>query len=175
TWGVAAPLLLVALRVVQGFGVGGEWGAAALMAVEHAPPNRRGFYGSWPQMGVPAGMLIANLAFFALSGNMSDHDFQDWGWRVPFLGSAVLIVLGLVIRLRVSESPVFRAMEKEGRIERRPVIAVLRTQPGNVLRAAGIRFAENSTFYIHTTFVLTYGTTVLTLERDDLLIGVVIT
>ncbi|CDR14617.1 MFS transporter [Streptomyces iranensis] len=175
TLGVAAPLLLVALRIVQGFGVGGEWGAAALMAVEHAPPNRRGFYGSWPQMGVPAGMLIANLAFFALSGATSDHDFQAWGWRVPFLASAVLVVLGLVIRLRVSESPVFRAMEQAGRIERRPVIAVLRTQPANVLRAAGIRFAENSTFYIHTTFVLTYGTTVLTLERDDLLIGVIIT
>ncbi|MEU5608675.1 MFS transporter [Streptomyces sparsogenes] len=174
-WGVAAPLLLVTLRVVQGFGVGGEWGAAALMAVEHAPPNRRGFYGSWPQMGVPAGMLVANLAFLALSGAISDHDFQTWGWRVPFLASAVLVVLGLVIRLRVSESPVFRAMKAEGRIEQRPLVTVLRTQPKNVLRAAGMRFAENSTFYIHTTFVLTYGTTVLTLKRDDLLIGVIIT
>ncbi|MGP3991954.1 MFS transporter [Streptomyces sp. 3N207] len=174
TWGVAAPLLLVFLRIVQGFGVGGEWGAAALMAVEHAPPNRRGFYGSWPQMGVPAGMLIANLAFLALSRPLGDEAFQSWGWRVPFLASAVLIVVGLVIRLRVSESPVFRTMKDEGRIERRPVIAVLRDQPKNVLRAAGMRFAENSTFYIHTTFVLTYGTTALTLDRDGLLMGVII-
>ncbi|MGP4019122.1 MFS transporter [Saccharopolyspora sp. 5N708] len=173
--GIAAPILLVLLRMIQGIGVGGEWGAAALMAVEHAPPHRRGFYGSWPQMGVPAGMLIANVAFIVLSSNMDESAFVSWGWRVPFLASIVLIVVGLVIRLRVTESPVFQDLQRTGTIERQPIIAVLRRQPKNVLRAAGIRFAENSTFYIHTTFILTYGTTVVGLGRDDLLLGVIIT
>ncbi|MGW0513705.1 MFS transporter [Streptomyces olivaceoviridis] len=174
SWGVAAPALLVALRIVQGFGVGGEWGAAALMAVEHAPAHRRGFYGSWPQMGVPAGMLVANLVFLALSGTVSDAAFQAWGWRIPFLASLVLIVVGLAIRLRVGESPEFTALKTRGAVERHPVVAVLRSQPKDILRAAGVRFAENSTFYVHTTFVLTYGTTVLTLDRNGLLIGVII-
>ncbi|GAA0522937.1 MFS transporter [Saccharopolyspora subtropica] len=172
--GIAAPLLLVALRMIQGFGVGGEWGAAALMAVEHAPPRRRGFYGSWPQMGVPLGMLIANVAFIGMSSTMTDSTFASWGWRIPFLASAVLIIVGLVIRLRVTESPVFQELKETGEIERKPLLSVLRTQPVNILRAAGIRFAENSTFYIHTTFLLTYGTTVLSLDRDDLLLGVII-
>jgi metabolite-proton symporter len=171
--GVAAPLLLVLLRIIQGIGIGGEWGAAALMAVEHAPAHRRGFYGSWPQMGVPAGMLVANLAFLAMSVSMSKTAFLAWGWRVPFLASVVLVALGLVIRLRLNESPVFQAVKAEGRIERLPVLTVLRTQPLNVLRAAGLRFAENSTFYIHTTFVLSYGTTVLALKQNDLLIAVI--
>ncbi|WP_028923358.1 MFS transporter [Pseudonocardia acaciae] len=172
--GIAAPILLVALRIVQGIGLGGEWGAAALMAVEHAPPHRKGFYGSWPQTGVPAGMLVSNLAFLVLSATMSDQAFQSWGWRVPFLASIVLIAVGLAVRLRVSESPEFAAVKAAGRIERQPVIAVLRTQPKDVLRAAGLRFAENGTFYIHTTFVLSYGTTVLALKRDDLLLAVII-
>ncbi|MCI2417816.1 MHS family MFS transporter [Saccharopolyspora sp. K220] len=173
--GIAAPILLVLLRMIQGIGVGGEWGAAALMAVEHAPPHRRGFYGSWPQMGVPAGMLTANVAFIVLSSNLDDSAFTAWGWRVPFLASIVLIAVGLVIRLRVAESPVFEGLQQAGTIERQPIIAVLRRQPKNVLRAAGIRFAENSTFYIHTTFILTYGTTVVGLGRDELLLGVIIT
>ncbi len=174
TIGVAAPILLVLLRIVQGIGLGGEWGAAAVMAVEHAPPHRRGFFGSWPQVGVPAGMLTANLALLIMSGSMSEEAFLSWGWRIPFLASIVLVVVGILIRLKVDESPVFEQAKAAGKIERQPVLAVLRKQPGNVLRAAGLRFAENSTFYIHTTFVLTYGTTVLGMEREDLLLAVII-
>ncbi|TWF80498.1 metabolite-proton symporter [Pseudonocardia hierapolitana] len=174
TIGVAAPILLVLLRIVQGIGLGGEWGAAAVMAVEHAPPDRRGFFGSWPQVGVPAGMLTANLALLIMSGSMPEEAFLSWGWRVPFLASIVLVVVGIVIRLKVHESPVFEQAKAAGKIERLPVLAVLRKQPTNVLRAAGLRFAENSTFYIHTTFVLTYGTTQLGMERGDLLLAVII-
>jgi MFS transporter, MHS family, shikimate and dehydroshikimate transport protein len=174
TIGVAAPILLVLLRIVQGIGLGGEWGAAAVMAVEHAPPHRRGFFGSWPQVGVPAGMLTANLAMLIMSGSMSEAAFLSWGWRIPFLASIVLVVVGILIRLKVDESPVFEQAKAAGTIERLPVLAVLRDQPVNVLRAAGLRFAENSTFYIHTTFVLTYGTTVLGMERGDLLLAVII-
>ncbi|WP_433802241.1 MFS transporter [Actinomycetospora sp. CA-084318] len=172
--GVAAPVLLVLLRIIQGIGLGGEWGAAAVMAVEYAPPHRRGFFGSFPQIGVPAGMLIANVSLLAMSAAMSDAAFIAWGWRVPFLASIVLVVVGIAIRLKVAESPVFEAARAEGRIERQPVLAVLRRQPLNVLRAAGLRFAENSTFYIHTTFVLTYGTVVLGMARGDLLIAVIV-
>jgi MFS transporter, MHS family, shikimate and dehydroshikimate transport protein len=145
-----------------------------VMAVEYAPPNRRGFFGSFPQTGVPAGMLLANLSLLIVSAVLSDEDFLSWGWRIPFLASIVLVVVGIVIRLKVAESPVFEQARSAGKIERQPVIAVLRRQPLNVLRAAGLRFAENSTFYIHTTFVLTYGTIVLGLARSDLLLAVII-
>lgn len=174
TIGAAAPILLVVLRFIQGIGLGGEWGAAAVMAVEHAPPHRRGFFGSWPQMGVPAGMLTANLALLIMSRGMTEADFLSWGWRIPFLASIVLVAVGLAIRMRVHESPVFQAAKEAGRIKKRPVLEVLRTQPVNVLRAAGFRFAENSTFYIHTTFVLTYGTAVLGMKRDNLLLAVIV-
>jgi metabolite-proton symporter len=174
TIGIAAPVLLVLLRIVQGIGLGGEWGAAAVMAVEYAPPHRRGFFGSFPQTGVPAGMLVANLALLVVSAVVSDEAFLAWGWRIPFLASIVLVAVGIVIRLRVAESPVFEQAKAAGKIERQPVLAVLRRQPGNVLRAAGLRFAENSTFYIHTTFVLTYGTVVLGMERGDLLLAVIV-
>ena len=174
TIGIAAPIILVLLRIVQGIGLGGEWGAAAVMAVEYAPPSRRGFFGSFPQTGVPAGMLLANLSLLIVSAVLSDEAFLAWGWRVPFLASIVLVVVGIVIRLKVAESPVFEQTRSAGKIERQPVIAVLRRQPLNVLRAAGLRFAENSTFYIHTTFVLTYGTLVLGLARSDLLLAVII-
>ncbi|MFC5138924.1 MFS transporter [Actinomycetospora rhizophila] len=174
TIGIAAPILLVLLRIVQGIGLGGEWGAAAVMAVEYAPPKRRGFFGSFPQTGVPAGMLTANLSLLIMSALMSDEAFLSWGWRVPFLASIVLVAVGIVIRLRVAESPVFEQAKSAGKIERQPVLAVLRRQPLNVLRAAGLRFAENSTFYIHTTFVLTYGTVVLGMARSDLLLAVIV-
>lgn len=174
TIGVAAPIILVLLRIVQGIGLGGEWGAAAVMAVEYASPHRRGFFGSFPQTGVPAGMLIANTSLLIMSAIVSDEAFLSWGWRVPFLASIVLVAVGIVIRLRVAESPVFEQAKSAGKIERQPVLAVLRRQPGNVLRAAGLRFAENSTFYIHTTFVLTYGTVVLGMQRGDLLLAVIV-
>ncbi len=168
--GVLAPILLVSLRFVQGIGVGGEWGGAVLMAVEHAPPGKRGFYGSWPQMGVPAGLLIANLVFIATSATLP----ASWGWRVPFLFSILLVGVGLFIRLKLMESPAFRKVQDTGTEANMPIVDVLRTYPKNVLLAMGMRFAENGTFYITTVFVLTYITTTLDLDKNTGLAGVII-
>lgn len=168
--GILAPILLVSLRFMQGIGVGGEWGGAVLMAVEHAPPGKRGFYGSWPQMGVPAGLLIANLVFIATSTTLP----ASWGWRVPFLFSILLVGVGLFIRLKLMESPAFRKVQDTGTEANMPIVDVLRTYPKNVLLAMGMRFAENGTFYITTVFVLTYITTALGLEQGVGLTGVII-
>ncbi|TDD08851.1 MFS transporter [Saccharopolyspora terrae] len=172
TIGVWAPILLTLLRFAQGIGVGGEWGGAALMAVEHAPKGKRGFYGSWPQVGVPAGLLLGNLTFTALSANMSEETFLAWGWRVPFLCSAALIVVGFAIRLKISESPVFQQAvqrdEKE-RAQRMPVIEVLREHPKTILLAAGSFLATNATFYVGTTWIVSYTTKTLDYERTTIL------
>ena len=174
TIGVWAPILLVVLRILQGFGLGGEWGGAVLMAVEHAPANRRGFYGSWPQMGAPAGMLVANLVFSAFS-RLPEEQFLAWGWRVPFLLSAVLIGIGIFIRLSIAESPAFRAQHARpdtgGKL---PILEVVATYWRQILVAMGARFAENGFFYIITTFVLTYGTEQLKLQRSDMLTAVLV-
>jgi MFS transporter, MHS family, shikimate and dehydroshikimate transport protein len=168
--GVLAPILLVVLRFCQGIGVGGEWGGAVLMAVEHAPEGRRGFYGSWPQMGVPAGLLTGNLVFLAATAWLP----ESWGWRVPFLLSFVLVGVGLFIRLRIMETPAFLQV-KETRTEApMPILDVLRTYPKNVLLAMGMRVAENGTFYVLTVFVLTYIVEELKLEQTTGLIGVLI-
>ena len=168
--GVWAPILLVVLRFCQGIGVGGEWGGAVLMAVEHAPDGRRGFFGSWPQMGVPAGLLSGNLVFLAATAWLP----ESWGWRVPFLFSLVLVGVGLFIRLRIMETPAFLQV-KETRTEApMPILDVLRTYPKNVLLAMGMRFAENGTFYVLTVFVLTYIVEELKLEETTGLIGVLI-
>ena len=168
--GIIAPILLVSLRFMQGIGVGGEWGGAVLMAVEHAPNGKRGFYGSWPQMGVPAGLLVANLVFIATSATLP----EAWGWRVPFLFSILLVGVGLFIRLKLLESPAFRKVQETGTEANMPIIDVLRTYPKNVLLAMGMRFAENGTFYITTVFVLTYITASLGLEQNTGLTGVII-
>ena len=168
--GVLAPILLVVLRFCQGIGVGGEWGGAVLMAVEHAPEGRRGFYGSWPQMGVPAGLLTGNLVFLAATAWLP----EAWGWRVPFLLSFVLVGVGLFIRLRIMETPAFLQV-KESRTEApMPILDVLRTYPKNVLLAMGMRVAENGTFYVLTVFVLTYIVDELKLEQTTGLVGVLI-
>lgn len=171
--GVWAPLLLVALRILQGFGLGGEWGGAVLMAVEHAPAHRRGFYGSWPQMGAPAGMLVATAVLAAFS-RLPEEQFSSWGWRVPFLLSAVLILIGLFIRLSVAESPAFQQRKAAGPEPRLPVLEVLRHYPRQILLAMGARFAENGVFYIVTTFVLAYGTQQLGLDKSVVLNGVLV-
>lgn len=171
--GVWAPLLLVALRILQGFGLGGEWGGAVLMAVEHAPSHRRGFYGSWPQMGAPAGMLVATAVLAAFS-RLPEEQFNAWGWRVPFLLSAVLILIGLFIRLSVAESPAFQQRKAAGPEPRLPVLEVLRHYPRQILLAMGARFAENGVFYIVTTFVLAYGTQQLGLDKAVVLNGVLV-
>jgi len=173
TIGVWAPALLVFLRLLQGFGLGGEWGGAVLMAVEHAPAHRRGFYGSWPQMGAPAGMLVANFVF-ALFSRMPDEDFLSWGWRIPFLFSALLIGIGVFIRLNVAESPVFEQRKQEAKSPGIPALEALRRYPRQVFLAMGARMAENGFFYVITTFVLTYGTERLQLPRLVILNGVLV-
>jgi MFS transporter, MHS family, shikimate and dehydroshikimate transport protein len=172
--GVWAPILLLALRIVQGFGVGGEWGGAVLVAVEHAPPTRRGLAGAWPQAGVPAGLLLANGVFMTLTMTLSDAAFMAWGWRVGFLGSAALIAVGLVIRLKMEETPDFRKAKEDGQIAKYPILEVFRTQWRQVLLAIGIKMSQNAIFYVITVFALTYITTVLHLPRSTALIGVLV-
>ncbi len=171
--GAWAPALLVFLRLLQGFGLGGEWGGAVLMAVEHAPAHRRGFYGSWPQMGAPAGLLVATAVFSAFS-RLPEEQFLAWGWRIPFLLSAVLIGIGVFIRISVAESPVFEQRKHEAQQPRIPVLEAVRHYPRQILLAMGARFAENGFFYIITTFVLTYGTERLELPRSTVLNGVLV-
>jgi MFS transporter, MHS family, shikimate and dehydroshikimate transport protein len=172
--GVLAPILLVVLRLFQGIGVGGEWGGAVLMAVEHAPAGRRGFFGSWPQMGVPAGLLLANVVFFISSTAVPEEQFLAWGWRIPFLLSIILIGVGLFIRLRIMETPAFMQVQESHTEARMPILDVLRTYPKNVLLAMGMRIAENGTFYILTAFVLTYIVEEVGLEQGTGLTGVII-
>jgi MFS family permease len=162
--GIAAPLLLVALRFVQGVGVGGEWGGAVLMAVEHSHGGRRGFHASWVQAGVPVGLLLANAAFLVAS-RMDEASFLSWGWRVPFLVGVLLLAVGMFIRLKIVESPVFLEAKKADEGPRVPIITVLREHRGNVLRAIGARFAENASFYIFTVLVLSYGSQQLGLSQ----------
>jgi metabolite-proton symporter len=171
--GIWAPIALVVLRLAQGFGVGGEWGGAVLMAVEHAPPGARGFYGSWPQIGVPAGLLLANGVFFYFSG-LPDDQFLTWGWRVPFLLSIFLVVVGLVIRVRILETPAFARIKDRSAEARQPIIEVIRAYPKQVLLAMGARFAENGGFYIYSVFVITYATQLVKFEQQTVLYGILI-
>ncbi len=176
--GIAAPLLLVLLRFVQGFGVGGEWGGAVLMAVEHSRTGRRGYHASWVQAGVPVGMLLANGVFMLFS-RMEETAFLSWGWRVPFLLGALLLGVGLFIRLKIMESPVFLEAQKamaqqETGKKHVPILAVIREHPRNVLLAMGARFAENAFFYIFTVLVLSYGSQQLGLAKGDLLNAVLL-
>jgi MHS family shikimate/dehydroshikimate transporter-like MFS transporter len=168
-----AAVALVVLRLAQGFGVGGEWGGAVLMAVEHAPPGSRGFYGSWPQVGVPAGLLLST-AVFAQFARLPEEQFLTWGWRVPFLLSILLVGVGLIIRVRILETPAFARLREAGTEARRPIVEVLRTHPKEVLLAMGARFAENGAFYIYTVFVLVYGTQKVGLDRQTVLNGILI-
>jgi MFS transporter, MHS family, shikimate and dehydroshikimate transport protein len=172
--GIWAPILLVVLRLIQGLGVGGEWGGAVLLAVEHAPEGRRGFYGSWPQMGVPAGLLLANAVLLPLSAGLSQEQFLSWGWRVPFLLSIVLVAVGLFIRLKILESPAFKQVQESQTEAQMPIVDVVRAYPKNVLLAMGMRIAENGIFYILTVFVLSYATQNLGLSQTTALIGVII-
>jgi len=173
TLGVWAPVLLVVLRVVQGFGVGGEWGGAVLMAVEHAPAGRRGFYGSWPQVGVPAGLLLST-AVFALVSTLPEAQLLSWGWRVPFLLSLILVGVGLFIRLRIQEPPAFNRIKETGKEARLPLLEAIRAHPGNILLAMGARVAENGFFYVYSVFALVYVTERLGLSRSTILNGVLL-
>ncbi|MEU5694164.1 MFS transporter [Actinosynnema sp. NPDC020468] len=168
TLGVAAPLLLVLLRVVQGFFLGGEQGGATLMTVEHAPPGRTGWYGSWTFLGSPLGLLLAN-AMMGLSTAISGDAFPDWGWRLPFLFSLVLVGVGLYVRLSVQESPVFREVTRERGALRLPIVEVLRTAWRRVLLGAGVNLGFTMFVFVIATFAVSYGTKQLGLPRSELL------
>jgi MFS family permease len=168
TIGFAAPLLLVVLRVIQGIGVGGEWGGSVLLSMEWGSRRRRGFMASWPQLGVPLG-LVASTGMVKLMSSASGGGFDSWGWRIPFLASAVLIGIGLYVRLRVLESPAFTEVKQEREVVRLPVLSVLRHQPREVLTSAFVRLSEQAPFYLFITFVLTYGTKKVGLPKEDLL------
>jgi len=170
--GIWGAVLLTVLRFVQGIGVGGEWGGSVLLSMEWAQSNRhRGFITSWPQFGVPAGLFLANLAVLAFS-RMSGEQFLTWGWRVPFLLSIVLVALGLYIRLGIQETPVFARLVAERRIERQPVLEVIRRHPREIVLTALCRTAEQAPFYLFTSFVFTYGVDVLHLDRNFILMAV---
>ncbi len=171
--GIWSSVLLVILRLVQGFGVGGQWGGAVLMAVEHAPAGKRGFYGSWPQIGVPAGLLTSTIVFSLFSKLPADQ-FLSWGWRVPFLLSIVLVGIGLLIRLSILETPAFTKMKETKTQSRQPVLEVLQKYPKQVLQAAGMRCAENGSFYIYSAFMLVYATQHSHIDRSVALNGIMI-
>jgi len=171
--GLWAPVLLVLLRFVQGFGVGGEWGGAVLMAVEHSREGRRGYHASWVQAGVPVGMLLAN-GVFMLASRMDEAAFLSWGWRVPFLLGVLLLGVGMFIRLKIYESPVFEKAKAEDPGPKIPILAVIRDHPRNVLLAMGARFAENAFFYIFTVLVLSYGSQQLGMGKQGLLNAVML-
>ena len=168
-----AAVLLVVLRLAQGFGVGGEWGGAVLMAVEHAPAGRRGFYGSWPQIGVPAGLLLST-AVFAQFARLPEEQFLAWGWRIPFLLSAVLVVVGLVIRVRIVETPAFTRLKETRSEAHRPILQVFREHKREVFLAIGARLAENGAFYVYTVFSLVYVTQKVHLARQTVLNAILI-
>ena len=167
--GIWAPILLVVLRFAQGFGVGGEWGGAALMAVEHAPEQRRGFYGAWPQVGAPAGLVLGTGTYALLSATLTDEQFLEWGWRVPFLVSALLIAVGMWIRLTVAESPVFQETLHAKSAAKMPVLDALKTYPKEIALAAGSFVATHATFYIVSVWLISYATTKLGYDRTTIL------
>ncbi|MFD9561379.1 MFS transporter [Streptomyces sp. NPDC059994] len=184
TVGSAAPVLLTALRLVQGFALGGEWGGAVLLVSEHGDARRRGFWASWPQTGAPAGQLLATGVLSALTALLSDDAFLSWGWRVPFLLSGVLVLVGLWIRLSVDESPLFKAAleraesrkaaEPDRVAEKLPLVAVLRDHWRDVLVAMGARMAENISYYVITAFILVYATTSAGMAKQTALNAVLI-
>jgi MFS family permease len=170
--GVWGAVILTILRALQGIGVGGEWGGSVLLSMEWARHHgQRGFITSWPQFGGPAGLFLANLAVLAFS-QMSGDAFLSWGWRIPFALSIVLVGIGLWIRLRILETPVFRRLAAERKIERTPIIEVCKKQPGTILLTALARLSEQAPFYVFTAFIFAYGTGVLHVSRDLLLTAV---
>ncbi|TMC16213.1 MAG: MHS family MFS transporter [Chloroflexi bacterium] len=173
--GLAAPLLLSILRFLQGAGVGGEWGGSVLLSMEFGDDRRRGFWTSWPQTGVPVGLALSALAVLAFQALFPGTAFFTIGWRIPFLLSAVLIVVGLYIRLRILETPAFRRVKQEGRVSHIPVLEVFRHYWREIILSALLRSAEQAPFYIFTTFLLAYGVKTLKLSTNLLYAGLVIT
>jgi MHS family shikimate/dehydroshikimate transporter-like MFS transporter len=170
--GIWAPLLLVVLRFVQGFGLGGEWGGAVLMVVEHAPASRRGLYGSLVQLGFPLGLAIATGIFIPLSA-LPAEEFLTWGWRLPFLLSVLLVGVGLFVRMRLSETPAFEQMRRAEEPARRPMMEVFSRAPRTVLIAIGMKISEVAWVYVLTVFSIVYATTKLGLPRTLILNGII--
>ena len=168
TIGVLAPILLIVLRIVQGIGLGGEWGGASLMVIEHSPPGKRGFYGSFVQIGFPIGLVLATLVF-ALATKLPEADFQAWGWRIPFLVSVILLGLGTFIRSRIPETPVFERMKASGSFSKNPVGEAVGKNFKTFLIAVGLKLSEVSWVYMLTVFVVVYATTKLDLPKQMLL------
>ncbi|MDO5726954.1 MAG: MFS transporter [Bowdeniella nasicola] len=173
TIGIAAPILLTVLRLFQGFMVGGEWGGATLMAVEHAPRGKRGFFGSFPQMGAPAGTALANIVFL-LVALMPSAQFISWGWRIPFLFSALLVVVGLFIRLTVGESPEFERARNRQELVRLPLKEAFSRHTGAVLLVAGGYLSQGVIAYIFIAYMVNYTTTVVGYEKLPVLLAIIL-
>jgi metabolite-proton symporter len=167
--GIWGAVILTILRFVQGVGVGGEWGGSVLLSMEWARTNgHRGFIASWPQFGVPSGLFLANLVFLAFNA-ISGDEFLTWGWRIPFFLSIILVAVGLYIRLGILETPIFTKLLNERKIERQPMLEVIKRNPKEIILSAFVRMAEQAPFYIFTAFVYAYGTTTLGFSRGFLL------
>lgn len=168
--GVAAPLLLALCRFGQGLGLGGEWGGAVLLAIENAPPNRRALYGIFPQLGAPIGFLMSGGTFLLLSENLSNAQFLSFGWRIPFLASAILVIIGLYVRLKISETPVFQAALATSERVRVPMFSVFVEQPRALLFGTLSSLATFVLFYLMAVFALSWGTSALHIPRSQFLI-----
>ena len=172
--GIWGAVILTVLRFILGVGVGGEWGGSVLLSMEWARTNKsRGFIASWPQFGVPSGLFLANLAVLAFS-QMSGEQFLAWGWRIPFVLSLILVAIGLYIRLGILETPIFTKLVAQQRIERTPILEVIKRQPKEILLSAFARMAEQAPFYIFTAFIFAYGTGSLHVSRDFLLTAILV-
>lgn len=182
--GVAAPILLVLLRFVQGLAIGGQWGGAMLLVTESAPADRRGWYGAYAQAGAPLGVVLANLAFIGVSSSMSDEAFMDWGWRLPFIASIVLIGISMYIQLKIEDTEAFRSLSNAQSptdkpaetVKRSPVIEAIRKYPKRIMLAAGAFLSVQVTFYILIAFVISYGmqSPDLMLSKDLMLTAVLV-
>jgi len=182
--GIAAPLLLVALRFIQGLAIGGQWGGAMLLVTESAPSDQRGWYGAYAQAGAPIGVILANLAFIGVSSSMSDEAFMDWGWRLPFIASIVLIGISMYIQLKIEDTEAFRSLSNAqsaedkpaAAVERSPVVEAIRKYPKRIMLAAGAFLSVQVTFYILIAFVIAYGmnSPSVELSRDTMLTAVLV-
>ena len=178
--GVAAPILLTTLRFAQGLAIGGQWGGAMLLVTESAPANQRGYYGAFAQAGVPVGVILANLAFIVTSSMVSEESFFAWGWRIPFLASAILIGISMYIQLNLEDTKAFKELEASRKVgtrvetKRSPIIEAIKKYPSKIVLAAGAFLSIQVTFYILIAFLLAYGVASAEVTRDDMLIAVLI-
>ena len=178
--GVTAPILLTLLRFAQGLAIGGQWGGAMLLVTESAPSNQRGYYGAFAQAGAPIGVILANLALIITSALVSEEFFNTWGWRIPFLASAVLILISMYIQLNLEDTKAFKALatnsnnKSNEQVQRSPVLEAIRRYPKRIMLAAGAFLSVQVTFYILIAFMLAYGVSSANMERDDMLTAVLI-